>query len=340
MEMPVWLAGCDPQLPLELLVERVNEIFHSFAARRYDREHPEIYQQLPPIWAEMIAQLPGASSWNVLDVGCGTGFESDLLLSRIGNQVAKLTAYDPSTDMIALCRNRLRKFSQVSFCSRIEETYSRGPFNLLLTNSLLHHLPNIEQTVSSLLPHLSNDAVWLAGHEPSARFFRNDECLRLLDKYRRFRKYARWLVARNYTAQLRQLLRQSPLRATADVAFKRGLFRKRPSQTVIDRLVDFHVLHTSDDVSNGRGLDISRMQTWFTVDWTLHWSKSYSFLGPYPYARTPGRWVERAHLLEHRFPADGANLCMVWFRKSRGALGFTQSSESSQERPTTGQIAQ
>jgi SAM-dependent methyltransferase len=265
----------------------------------------------------MIAQLPGPSSWNVLDVGCGTGFESDLLLNTIDNRVAKLTAYDPSAEMIALCRNRLRKFSQVSFCSRIEETYGGGPFNLLLTNSLLHHLPNIEQTVGSLLPHLSDDAVWLAGHEPSARFFRNHECLELLDRYRRFRKHARWLAARNYTAQLRRLIRQSPLSATADVAFERRLFRKRPSPIVIDKLVDFHVLHAGDDVSDGRGLDISRMQTWFMADWDLHWSKSYSFLGPYPYARTPGRWVERAHLLEQKFPADGANLCMVWYRKPR-----------------------
>lgn len=320
METPVWLAGCDPQVPLELLVERVNEIFHSFAARRYDREHPEIHQQLPPIWTEMMAQLPSSNSWNVLDVGCGTGFESHLLLSAIGNQVAKLTAYDPSAEMIALCRNRLRPFSQVSFCSRIEEAHGRGPFNLLLTNSLLHHLPDIEQTMGSLLPHLSEDAVWLAGHEPSAGFFRNEECVELLERYRRFRKYARWLVAGNYTAMLRRLIRRSPLSATADVALERGLFLKRPSPVVIDKLVDFHVLHSGDDVSNGRGLDLSKMQTWFKGDWNLHWSKSYSFLGPYPYARTPGRWVERAHVLEQKFPSDGANLCMVWYRTARAAI--------------------
>jgi SAM-dependent methyltransferase len=330
MEIPMWLAGCDPQVPLEQLVERVNEIFHSFAARRYDREHPEIHQQLPPIWAEMIAQLPGASSWNALDVGCGTGFESNLLLNSIGNRVTQLTAYDPSAEMIAHCRNRLGRFPQVSFCSRIEETYGRGPFNLLLTNSLLHHLPNIEQTVSCLLPYLSEDAVWLAGHEPSARFFRNDECLRLLEKYRRFRRYARWLVARNYAVQLRQLLRPNPLRATAEVAFERGLFRKRPSPAVIDKLVDFHVLHAGDDLSDGRGLDISRMQAWFMADWHLRWSKSYSFLGPYPYARTPGKWVKRARLLEEKFPADGANLCMVWYRKPTRAAVRTWKSQAQQ----------
>jgi SAM-dependent methyltransferase len=316
----MWLAGYGPQVPLQLLIERVNQIFHSFAASRYDREHPEIHQQLPPIWTEMIAQLPCGKDFNVLDVGCGTGFESDLLLRAIGGRVSALTAYDPSPEMIGLCRNRLLEFPQVSFSAHIEETHDRGPFNLLLTNSLLHHLPDIEQTVASLMPHLSEDAVWLAGHEPSAGFFRNHECVELLEKYRRFRKYARWLVIGNYPAMLRRLVRRSPLCATADVAFERGLFLTRPSPVVIDKLVDFHVLHSGDDVSNGRGLDISRMQTWFKADWNLHWSRTYSFLGPYPYARTPVKWVERARLLEQKFPSDGANLCMVWHRRSRSAI--------------------
>ena len=320
METPIWLAECDPQLPLEQLVERVNGIFHSFAASRYDREHPEIHQQLPPIWAEMIAQLPGSHCFNVLDVGCGTGFASDLLLRAIGGRVTALTAYDPSAEMIALCRDRLGKHAQASFCERIEETYKRPPFNLLLTNSLLHHLPDIEQTIGSLLPHLSEDAVWLAGHEPSARFYRNPECVELLDQYRRFRKYARWLVPGNYRAALRQLVRRSPLHATADLAFDRRLFGKRPSPAVIDQLVDFHVPRSVDDINSGRGLDLSRMQTWFQADWRLHWSKSYSFLGPYPYAKTPCRWVRSARRLEQDFPEDGANLCMVWYRRPRGAI--------------------
>lgn len=316
MEIPPWLAESAPQVPVGLLVEKVNEIFHSFAARRYDREHPEIHRQLPPIWAEMIDRLPPERAWSVLNMGCGTGFEADVLLNRLGDRVARLTAYDPSLEMITLCRSRLRRFSQVSFCSGIEETYRHGPFNLLLTNSLLHHLPDIEDTMARLLPCLSGDAVWLAGHEPSARFYRNHECMRLFASYRRFRKYAKWLVAGNYTAKMRLLLRRSPLSATADVAFERGLFLKRPSPAVIDRIVDFHVPHSVDDVAHGRGLDVVTMQRWFQHEWSLHWSKTYSFLGPYPFVKVPGRWMKRAHALEQKFPSDGANVCMVWYRGS------------------------
>jgi SAM-dependent methyltransferase len=316
MEIPNWLAESDPQVPLESLVEQVNKIFHSFAAKVYDCGHPEIFQELPPIWNEMIAKLPNANSLNVLDFGCGTGFEAELLLSELGHKVAKLTAYDPSAEMIAICKNRLQKYPQVAFCSQIEEAHSRGPFDLLLTNSLLHHLPNIVDTVGLLLPSLSCNSVWLAGHEPSARFYRNDECLKLLEEYRRFRKYSRWFDLFTYTTRLRMLLKRDPLTATAHVAYERGLFLKRPSQAVIDRIVDFHVPHSVDDVSNGSGLDVEKMQTWLQRDWILQWSKSYAFLGPVPYSRAPNSWVKRARQLELHYPSDGANFCMVWQRKS------------------------
>ena len=267
-------------------MEEVNKIFHSFGAIDYDRGIQNI-PRLSPIWIEMIAQLPHTSSWNVLDFGCGTGFEADLLLSRIGDKVAKFTAYDPSVEMITICKNRLQKYHQVAFCSGIEEVRSRGPFDLLLTNSLLHHLPNIVDTVGSLLPNLSNNAVWLAGHEPSARFYRNDECLKLLEEYRHIRKFAKWFSLSNYATKLRLLLRDNPLNATADVAYKRGLFLKRPNPAVIDRIVDFHVPHSAADVTNGHGLDIEKIQTWLPRDWILQWSKTYASSGPVPYSRAP-----------------------------------------------------
>ena len=316
METPSWIESLDPQVPLKSLVEEVNKIYHSFDASQYDREHPEIHRQLPPIWDEMIARLPHANSWIVLDVGCGTGFEASQLLSKAGNHVAKLIAYDPSREMIAICKTRLEKFPQVAFCAELEEVHSLGPFNLLLTNSLLHHLPNIGETIESLLPDLTSDAVWLAGHEPSARFYRNNECLKLLKDYRLFHKRMKWLESGNYVAKLRMMLGNHPLRATAQAAYKRGLFSKLPSVTVIERIVDFHVAHSVDEVAQGRGLDIERMRVSFRHDWKLDWSKTYSFLGPHSYASAPESWVKKARLLEMQYPADGANFCMVWHRES------------------------
>lgn len=320
MEIPNWLAESGPRVPLESLIEEVNKIYHSFDAINYDSDHPEIHRQLPPIWTEMIARMPHSTSWNILDLGCGTGFEANLLLNKLGDKVIALTAFDPSVEMMAICKKRLSRFSQVRYCSRIEEAHSHGPFNLLLTNSLLHHLPNVAETIESLLPILSGDAVWLAGHEPSARFYRNSECLKLSNEYGLYRRNARWFGIGNYARKLRRLLRPNTLSATAHDAYRRGLFLKKPHPSEIAKIVDFHVASSADEADAGRGLDIEKMQAWLQRDWTLQWSRTYSFLGPFC-ATTPGRWRKRAHRLELQYPADGANFCMVWRRRSSSSVG-------------------
>jgi SAM-dependent methyltransferase len=314
MQIPEWLAAYEPQVPLESLVVEVNKIFHSFDAASYDFQHPEIHQQLPSIWAEMMTRLPHAGPWNILDLGCGTGFEADVVLRALCNQIVNLTVYDPSPEMIAICKTRLARFSQVTFSSRIEETQSYAPFNLLLTNSLLHHLPVVEQTIEGLLAGLTSDAVWLAGHEPSTRFYRNGRCLDLLQSFRSHRKYTKWLEWRNYATRLRLLLGWHPLTATANAAYGRRLFLKRPGAQVIDRIVDFHVAHSAEEVMHGRGLDIDILKASFQRDWTLRWEKTYSFLGSFRYAGVPNIWLQRAHQLELEFPRDGANCSMIWER--------------------------
>lgn len=316
MEIPAWLAPYEPQIPLNSLVEEVNKIYHSFDAKHYDREHPEIHQQLPAIWGEMISQLPEEPRWRVLDFGCGTGFEALQVLQKLDRKIERLVVYDPSPEMLGKCKQRLHGFPIVSFQEQLEPALAQGSFDLLLTNSLLHHLPDLEQTISFLLPALDPHAYWLAGHEPSARFYHNSECVRLLENYSKYRKIAKWFKPGSYAAKIRLLSGNHKLSATAHAAFKRGLFRAVPSHTAIDMLVDFHVAHSSGEVQEGRGLDFEKLQRLFGRDWKLSWAKTYSFLGPFSEVTAPSRWVKRARMLGQRFPDDGANFCMVWNRNS------------------------
>jgi SAM-dependent methyltransferase len=315
MNFPSWLAECEPQKPIPLLVEEVNRLYHSFGAQEYPQVHPEIYDFLPAVWRDMIASLAADTPWRVLDFGCGTGFEAEQVRAALGDRIELLVCYDPSAEMLAQCKRRLEGMAAAFFCSRWEEFPRLGPFNLLLTNSVLHHLPAIRETIGSLLLHLSPQAKWIAGHEPSARFYRNPECVRLLDEYRRYRKWKRFIDPASYRARLRQALRPDPLILTAEASVKCGLFKKIPPAVVIDRIVDFHVPHTAEEARAGRGLDFERMQEEFAEDLNLMYMKTYFFLGPYQLNTVPRNWLERASRLEKRFPKDGANFCTVWSRK-------------------------
>lgn len=316
MEFPSWLVPYQPQVPLKSLVTEINNIYHSFDATKYDLDHAEIRLLWPDLWVEMLHQLPQRDSWRVLDFGCGTGFEAEQLLHAFGSRIDFLVAYDPSQEMLAQSKIRLRNNSQVILSDNFDEVKAQGPYNILITNSVLHHLADIDETIFNLQTLLSDDAYWLSGNEPSSRFYKNADCIRLFKEYAAYCRRTKWFQPTRYMGKIKSIFGMNSLSATARKALERGLFAMRPSDTAIARLVDFHVHHLSDDVNAGRGLDLKKMQLAFSPHWSLLWHKTYSYLGAFSELRAPRQWRDKAMLLKAQFPEDGANFCAVWSRSA------------------------
>ncbi|MBA4016154.1 MAG: hypothetical protein C0483_03090 [Pirellula sp.] len=324
---PAWLQPFEPRLPLDRLVVEVNKIFHAFEARDYDRRHPEIHQQLPAYWQEMIAQAgiaPRPGGWRILDFGCGTGFASEQILQHLpAEQITSLVCYDLSPEMVDRCREKIApQFPAAQFICDAASLAAGGPFDLLLTNSLLHHLPDPQATVRQLTEQLAPGALWLAGHEPSSRYYKNPDCLNLYRRYsetaksRRGERWWRGLTPAALGTRWHKTLSKfrSPKRLTARAAYKQGLFGRRPTPHVIDRLVDFHVAHSAAEATAGRGFDIDLLQAELCGQWQLRWVHSYSFMGTFAEARLPREWQQECRRLADDFPQDGANLCALWSR--------------------------
>jgi SAM-dependent methyltransferase len=317
------LEPYQPQLPVDQLVVELNNLYHGLEAQNYDIRHPEVHKQLPPLWQEMIergVEECKSGGWRILDFGCGTGFEAEQVLRNLprGN-VVQLTCYDPSPEMLNRCCSRVAPlFPEAEFCSDLSTLLSRGErcYNLLATNSLLHHLPDPVSTINRLLALFDHNSVWLAGHEPSNRFYKNLECLKV---YRRFLREHRWrkiLSPRRYLKRLRLVIGLEPNLAqkTAEEALRRGFFKKRPPVSVIGKLVDFNVPHSPEEVALGRGFNFEMMHQDFAGAWDLAWVKTYSFMGPFYEGHLPEKWIHLCRELAQSFPKDGANFCAVWKR--------------------------
>jgi SAM-dependent methyltransferase len=326
-DFPRWLLPYQPQLPLPELIVRANEIFHDCEASHYDRRHPEATGEWANRWRDMIAealrQNPGRQ-WRILDFGCGTGFASSQLLKYLpAASVMSLTCYDLSPRMLECCRAKIANlFPDALFCNRLEGLAEGGPFNLLATNALLHHLPSPARTMSELLPSLARDAVWLAGVEPSVRFYKNDECARHHEQYRRLQRRSalrssiRFLKPSYWSKKIPKLLHlvPCPRKATARLAVKQGLFKRQPPAELIDRLVDYHVAHSTKEAEAGRGFDIQDLQAMLADYWAPAWFKSFAFMGKLPENELPRRWRSSCAELAARFPLDGAFFTAIWRR--------------------------
>lgn len=307
-----------PKLPLPALVEELNRLYHSIEAPHYDASHPEIHTQLPPVWRALVDQVVSRVDrpLAILNFGCGTGFEAEQLLALLpAERVAALHCYDPAPEMLARCRVRVgARRPGTTFSSQLAE--AKGPFDLLVTNAVLHHLPDVPAMLAEVAPRLAPACLWISGHEPSSRFFKNGVCLAAYQRFLQQDRWRRFFSLRRYQAKLLNMLAldDDPARRVAELAFQRGLFSRQPPASVVSGLVDFHVANSPEEARGGRGFDLDQLTVQLGNGWKLLWSTSYSFMGPYYEGKLSSKWRREAHDLAVRFPKDGSNWSALWQR--------------------------
>ena len=113
-------------------------MFFDTVARLYDAVRPSY----PPLLAadiQFLSKLEDDSS--VLDVGCGTG-KSTEPFAKLGY---KVHALDPGLDLLAVCRERLCAYGNVTFeNATLEGWRDRGRhFNLIIGGNPFHWLDEV-----------------------------------------------------------------------------------------------------------------------------------------------------------------------------------------------------
>ena len=311
-----------PTKPIPVLVEELNKLYHEHEAGEYEGTHPEIFEQLPPLWREMISVLNdqlGHGKVRVLDIGCGTGFEARQCLAAIRSErFERMACYDPSPGMLRLCRRSLAGGPNcIQFLTDLSELSEEGgKFNVLITNSVLHHMADPVSSILAVAPLLSPGAVWLCGHEPSRRFLRNPDCRAALQCYRAYDRWRKFLSPHRYA---RRLLRcvgatERPEDYAARRAVELSMFKRRPPARLVCELVDFHVVASESQMEQPKGLDFSELQSAFACEWKLVWRRTYSFLAQYYAGTLPAGWRNEERRLAAQHPDDGGNCCLVWRR--------------------------
>ncbi len=304
--------------PLDELVIGVNQIYHKHEAGLYNRRHPEIFAELENLWTTLLENagksLP-KRKLRILDYGCGTGFAALQAIRHFSPQgIEQVCCYDLSPEMIEKCKESLAKQQTpvLATSSKSELQSLSGSFDLILTNSLLHHLPSPETQAEEFAQLGSSKSVWVAGHEPSRRFFQNNDCVNFYNTYLASHRINRLFNPMSYLRGALRVFRASPARLTANDAFGQGLFAKPIPASLISEIVDVHVPITVEDAKAGRGFDISEFARSLSKQWSLAFQHSYNFLGPVPETRVSRYWRSECRRMSDKFPDDGANFAAVW----------------------------
>lgn len=153
----------------------VNVTFHRFEAEVYDRQHQCMWESLPDQFEllanDIVSQLVVPESLNILDVGSGTGLSSELLLrTRLGAKVRTITLLDTSPEMLARAMERSKKWGQEVIPHLGELDSLQSSFDLILTCSVLHHIPDLSSFLNGIVQRLKPGSLYLHLQDPNADY--------------------------------------------------------------------------------------------------------------------------------------------------------------------------
>lgn len=100
---------------------------------------------------DLLAAIPNTDARSVIDIGCGPGNSTELLVQRFAN--AAVRGLDSSTDMIDAARKRL---PDVRFDTADIAAWSEpGPFDVIFANAVFQWLPEHATLLPSLVAKLA-----------------------------------------------------------------------------------------------------------------------------------------------------------------------------------------
>lgn len=154
------------------MVHNANAKAHDFHAKMHDRNVPYIHRQSTRSYYWGLLR-DACNSHNkdfkdasVLEVGCGTGTFTDIVLSE---GASKFYGIDLSPKMIEVARSKTtdkRAIYEVSALEFFADKH-KDEFDVIFSVSFLHHLADIESGVQLIKSMLKPGGVYVGLHEPT-----------------------------------------------------------------------------------------------------------------------------------------------------------------------------
>ena len=156
----------------EKLVIRVNELFHDFTNRDYEKiTYNEMLIKEKERWDRTKKFFNKKNPLHILDIGTGTGFVP-LVIGKFLKVSDEFICTDVSKNMLELTKEKFRcKFKFLKLDNSIP--LKRNSMDIITINSVLHHIPNTNSFLKEVDGILKKNGILIIGHEPNIRFSRN-----------------------------------------------------------------------------------------------------------------------------------------------------------------------
>ncbi len=285
----------------------VNVIFHRFESEVYDSMHRCMWQSLPRqfelLASDILHNASLADGLHLLDVGSGTGLSTELLLrTPLGNKIDRITLLDTSKEMLERTEKRSRRWKRKCeiHLGQIDSIQQR--FDIILTCSVLHHIPDLSSFMREVVQHLNSGGVFLHLQDPNGDYLGGPDLKKRMERAMpsngniSFMTKIRWRTNR-------LLGRNNYLAKVNDSLLRQGVIIKPMSDEAMWCFTDIHD-------SGGYGISVEDINRDFP-DLKLLAHRSYAFFGRMASELTPTLRRDE-ELLTRQLHLDGAKVAAAW----------------------------
>ena len=294
-------------------ITEVSKRYHYYESQIYNEIHPEIFNEEKYHIKKILKYLKFKKNIiRILNYGCGTGFEALELYDFLkkDNLNVVLLCIDQSLEMLNICKKNFSKIKnwKIRF-SNDNYTNIKGKYDLILTNSLVHHIVDVDNFIFTIFNLLNDNGYYLMGHEPNELYYLNNE----INKYhniiynnfiREFIRFILNIIKKNDTIADK----------VSNDLLKEKIILKPLNYFEIQALVDIHVMHPKSNVNFGlNGFNINKIQKKFS-NFKIIKSITYNYLGK---RKLPKKFDKYREYLKNKYPNDGLNFCCLFQKRVR-----------------------
>lgn len=318
------LRAADPWLPIEHVMSShgvtldppaffaaVNRAFHGCGAQSYDTLNLHMWQSLPEHFQTLVSDFlqqypPPNHKMTALDIGCGTGLSSELLLqTRLGAFIRHIELVDPAEEMLQICSTRHSLFSvrHRLVCGQIESLPQGARYDVIVAGCVLQHVADLPEFLRQVSARQMPGGIFLHLQDPNGDAHDDAERQRRVEQFERSRH-----------GLIKRLSRKLRQRGAAPSAHVEAVNRELLERKTIDRpLTEAEIaaivrLRTQD----GHGISIQRMQT-LLPDYRLVSTRTWGFFGELASA-LPAEYRRRERALIAEKAQNGTQVGAVWLK--------------------------
>lgn len=267
----------------------VNVTFHDIEAEEYDQIHQDMWGNLLEQYQLLINDCLDngfdLDRVKILDVGCGTGLGSELLLNTaIAEKVSEINLLDVSSKMLekAIQRSKSWKIPATGFEGKLGEVTTKA--DLILVSSVLHHIPDLEGFMKQIDEHLNPGGVFFHIHDPNGDFLRDSELLARRNEVASLDRVTTFYELLNSTPFFKDIFHRinrwrgkpNHIDMVNDQLMAKGVIKKRLNPKEIWSVTDIHV--EGLPYSTNQGISLKHIEK-LLPSYQLIGHRSYGFYG-------------------------------------------------------------